>query len=184
MWTLWRWRLPRLPGHVAALSSVEAESAQRRPLRSTTAPHMAFPWLRPPASPFCAGAAFSSFSRSADVGTSAQPADLGGLEDGDGCDASRTCGPPLREHPLIASSSPAAIPGIIHARITDAQRAALRMVFAAATLTPRLERRLDSHLPESCSRKWSRSRPVTRYATCSSIAKYQHGSITRRRRHG
>jgi hypothetical protein len=174
----------RLPGHAAGLSSVEAESAQRRPLRSTMAPHMAFPWLRPPASPFCAGAAFSNFSRSADVGTSAQPADRGGLEDGDGCDASRTCGPRLREHPPIVRSSPAAIPGIIHARTTDEQRAALRMVFAAATLTPQLERRLGSHLPEPCSRKWSRSRPITRYATCCSFDKYLHGSITRRRRHG
>ena len=33
-------------------------------------------------------------------------------------------------------------------------------------------------------REWSRSRPITRYATCCSFDKYLHGSITRRRRHG
>jgi hypothetical protein len=52
--------IERLPGQVTGASSVDTASAHNSPFRFTKAPHIAFPWFSPPASPFCAGASFKS----------------------------------------------------------------------------------------------------------------------------
>ena len=61
----------------------------RRCGRSTAA-HMALPWLRPPASPFCAGAFCSRLFKAAAVGTSPHPRERAGVPDVWGWEASRT----------------------------------------------------------------------------------------------
>src|SRR3954462_7383446 len=71
--------IERLPGHAAARSSVDTATEQSTPSRSTTAPHMNFPWLSPPASePSCVGAFWSSVFRSLALGTSLQALDRAG----------------------------------------------------------------------------------------------------------
>src|SRR3954464_7196830 len=95
--------MPRLPGHVAAMSEVDTARAHSSPSRLTIAPHIALPWLSPPASPFCDGASCSSFFRSAAFGTSSHPFERAGVPDCGGFDSSRVAGPPL--HATSASAS-------------------------------------------------------------------------------
>src|SRR4051812_3573475 len=84
--------IPRLPGHVAAGSSVDTASAHSSPFRLTTAAHIALPWFSPPASPFCAGAFCNRVFRLAAAGTSSQPRDRGGVGEDCGRDSSRAVG--------------------------------------------------------------------------------------------
>src|SRR3954452_11740513 len=116
--------MPRLPGHVAAMSDVDTARAHSSPSRLTIAPHIAFPWLSPPASPFCDGASCSSFFSASAPGTSSHPFDRGGDADSAGCGSSRCVGPELQ------ATSPA--------RSRAAEKASdRRMPVSRATAVPR-----------------------------------------------
>src|SRR5204862_2893211 len=109
--------MPRLPGQVAAISSVDTARAQSTPLRSTTAPHIDLPWFSPPASPFCAGAACSKRLRSAAPGTSEHPLDRGGLGVVAGSVALRTSGDVFRLQAPQPNSNTDTTPAVRQPRI-------------------------------------------------------------------
>src|SRR5438045_4942897 len=60
-----------LPGHTCVWSLVDVADEQRMPSRFTTAPHIFWPWKRPPASPPVPGAAISNVLSVEAVGRSA-----------------------------------------------------------------------------------------------------------------